>query len=219
MKCFDFHTHNKDAENAVINLFDDEIPGNQNYYSIGLHPMDISTKNAEKAILQLKKTAGNKNIVAIGECGLDKNAHADIQTQKNVFIDHCKISEALQKPIIIHCVGYYDEIIKIIKQENVRQNTAVHAYNKKNVIILRKLIKAGFYVSLAWQAVTEREKLEMLLPEIPIDKLFLETDDNRELSIEYIYDIVSSQLNMHIGELNEIIKSNFEAFRFAPRKF
>ncbi len=219
MQCFDFHTHKKTSQNAVINLFDDEIPGDQNFYSIGLYPMDIKNKNTERALFEIKKTAEGKKIVAIGECGFDKNAPAEITIQKRVFIEHCKISETLQKPIIVHCVGCFDELIKIIKTENVKQNLAVHAYNKKNVIILRKLIKAGFYISLAWQAVNNRDKLELLLPEIPRDKLFLETDDNEKLSIESIYNIVSKQLKIDVEELNEIISSNFEAFRFMPRNF
>ncbi len=217
MQYFDFHTHKKDSQNAVINLFDDENPENQMFYSVGLHPLDIDKKKTDSALAEVEKTARSKNVVAIGECGFDKNASTDFELQKEVFIKQCKISEVLQKPMIIHCVGYYDEIIKIIKQENLTQNQAIHAYNKKNEVILRKLIKAGFYVSLAWQAVTDKSKLEVLLPEIPPNKLFLETDDNDKLCVENIYKIVAEQMKINPHELNNITTGNFDSFRFVPR--
>jgi len=74
------------------------------YASVGLHPNATSTeKFDEKAFLVL---AQSKNVVAIGECGLDNFRPSDPMStkekQREVFEKHVHIAIQSDKPLMIH---------------------------------------------------------------------------------------------------------------------
>ncbi|MCK9329691.1 MAG: TatD family hydrolase [Candidatus Cloacimonetes bacterium] len=56
----------------------------------------------------------NNKLFAIGEIGLDKR-NKDFNTQKDIFLKYCDLASQYNIPIIIHCVGYYYEIFKLLK--------------------------------------------------------------------------------------------------------
>lgn len=51
--------------------------------------------------------------LAIGEAGLDKLASADILLQKEVLIRQILLSESVGKPLVIHCVKAFNELIEL----------------------------------------------------------------------------------------------------------
>lgn len=206
MDYFDFHTHNKNAINAIINLFHNESPEQDFIYSIGVHPWHILPEKTLKELKLLNKTTKLSNIVAIGECGFDKNAKADFELQKSIFIKHVELSESLKKPITIHCVGYYEELIKLKKELKPSQVWVFHGYNK-NAVILKKLINAGFFISIGPATIKNLPKTKVFLEVIPMDKLLLETDDYK-VSIEEVYKAVGNIIDISPKELAIITDSN-----------
>ncbi len=85
-------------------------------YSIGIHPWHIQRENIQKELNLLEKYVGLPNVKAIGECGLDKLCETDFNRQKEVFLLQTAISEKVGKPLIIHCVKSFDEIIYLKKK-------------------------------------------------------------------------------------------------------
>jgi TatD DNase family protein len=56
----------------------------------------------------------NNELFAIGEIGFDKR-NKDFNAQKKIFLKYCDLATQYNKPIVIHCVGYYYELFKILK--------------------------------------------------------------------------------------------------------
>ena len=50
------------------------------------------------------------------EAGLDKLASADILLQKEVLIRQILLSESVGKPLVIHCVKAFNELIELKKR-------------------------------------------------------------------------------------------------------
>ena len=208
MNYFDFHTHNKNADNAIINLFHNDIIPNNKIFSIGLHPWHINNNTLIADLDILEKKAKIKNIVAIGECGFDKNIKTDFKIQQEVFYHHFKLSENLKKPLIIHCVGFYEELNKLKKEYKPNQAWIFHGYNQ-NTIIFNKLVENGFYYSFRKSIIQNDQKIQNLLVNINLTRLFLETDDD-SVKIEELYRKMSNLLKINEEYLSKNIFKNIK---------
>ena len=67
----------------------------------------------EESYHRLEEAISNEKVIMIGECGLDKVWGPTLDIQEASFRRHIELSEKHQKPLIIHCVKAYNEIIAI----------------------------------------------------------------------------------------------------------
>ena len=188
----DIHTHRRreGAHPAILNTQGEPAEG---AISIGLHPWDVNNDWKERFTV-IEELAKAQNVVAIGECGIDKVRSAAIpEIQEEVFRAHIALSESLQKPLIIHCVKAYDTIIALHKETKPHQAWIIHAFRGKPQQATQ-LTKAGLYLSLGEHFNEESAR------SIPADRLFIESD-NSETPIENIYSSIASARGCCIEEL------------------
>ena len=109
MKFFDFHHHKKSVEYGIynLNLFE-KVPDFP--FSVGIHPKDIS-EDWEKSFDWVQEISKNPNCFAIGECGLDGLINIDETLQKKVFEQQILWAKEIRKPLIIHSVRKFYELI------------------------------------------------------------------------------------------------------------
>ncbi len=204
----DIHTHRQEpCNNAIINCpldkiedFIEQFP--KQVISIGLHPWDIGADN-EKAIQLLSNAATLSQVIAIGETGLDKTCKTPFEQQKEIFLTQIKIAEEVQKPLLIHCVKAYEELIAVKKEQNPTKAWIIHSFRGKKELA-QQLIKQGFYLSFGKGI----EHLQETIISIPMNKIFLETDDS-EASIEEIYQKAAQLININIKDLIYQINQNY----------
>lgn len=149
MTFFDVHTHNKIvSENifAIVNKYPIATHFT-NPFSIGIHPWYLKSANVEKELLFIEEKLQDKNCFAIGECGLDKVTEIDFELQKIVFRKQLQLSEKYKKPVIIHCVKAFQEIIELKKELRPTQTWILHGF-QKNLQIAESLLKNGIVVSI-----------------------------------------------------------------------
>ena len=108
------HTHHLSKENGVFLFnnrfaFDTEIY-KDSFFSIGIHPWD---SDLQFSLAEFEGIIQHDNCLAIGECGLDKVIEIDLELQKKVFISQLDLAVKFKKPVIIHCVKAFDELIEI----------------------------------------------------------------------------------------------------------
>jgi len=206
MDFFDFHHHKKNIKNGIYNLDLGEIPPDFPY-SIGIHPKDIDVNDIDSQFNWLQSNS-NENCFAIGECGLDSFVEIDQKIQEDVFLRQIKISNELKKPIIIHCVRKFYEVISLKKY--AEQPMIIHGFNKKQSIA-DDLLKNNFYLSFG-KAVLYNLSLQKTLKITPLDKIFLETD-NDDFSIEELYQKASEIKEISLEKLNEQIIENLETIK------
>ena len=188
----DIHTHRRreGTHPAILNTQGEPAEG---AISIGLHPWDVNNDWKERFTV-IEELAKAQNVVAIGECGIDKVRSAAIpEIQEVVFRAHIALSESLQKPLIIHCVKAYETIIALRKEIKPRQTWIIHAFRGKPQQAAQ-LTKAGLYLSLG------EHFNEKSARSIPADRLFIESDDS-ETPIENIYSSIASARGCSVEEL------------------
>ena len=205
----DIHNHKKVGSEQVIELTNlyhyQEVPKG-GFYSIGLHPWHIFKVNIDNAMAALEKRAAFENVLAIGETGLDRLIETPLNTQIKLLRYHVEIAQSLNKPIIIHCVRAYPELLKELK--NTQVPVVFHGF-RANRHIAEQIIEHGYYISFGAYTLTSDEKLYRVLRLIPTERLFLETDES-SVSIHDIYASVANILQRDIHELEKSIISNYK---------
>jgi TatD DNase family protein len=210
MEFFNLHTHRYTANPLILELvnqypwaFDETILK----YSIGIHPWYIDESRLASDLQIINKKLALPNCLALGECGLDKRIEIAMEIQKEVFIKQIVLAEKHQKPVVLHCVAAFQEIIQIKKEQNVTVPMIIHGFSK-NEQTAKQLINSGFYLSFGKYLIRNPE-LKTVFQSIPNDKFFLETDTIEE-SLEEVYAVAANYKNIEIEEMKSIIKTNFD---------
>ncbi len=209
-KLFNLHTHNFTSQENILELvnqypweFDEKIP----LYSIGIHPWYIDESRLSSDLKTIDEKLSLQNCLALGECGLDKRIEIPIEIQKKVFKAQILLAEEHQKPLVLHCVVAFQEIIQIKKEQNVTVPMIIHGFSK-NEQTAKQLLDNGFYLSFG-KYLLRNPELKSVFQSVPNDRFFLETDTVDE-SLEEVYALAANYKNIEIEEIKSIVKANFE---------
>jgi TatD DNase family protein len=200
------HTHSpaQPGEWVIQNIHRQyhQIPAS--FFSAGLHPWYISKDLWKSGLSALKDAALNINMAALGECGLDKVCNTDYTLQKEVFTAQVNLANQIKKPLIIHCVRAYEDVMHLLEEQQNRVPVIFHGFNK-SLTLAEKLIAKGYYLSFG--KAIERPHMQPIFAAISMNRIFLETDD-AEISIGSIYKTAAGLHNISIEELNLQLKQN-----------
>lgn len=210
----DIHTHSEKFEREIVtvrNLF----PGDgfaaftgRNFYSMGLHPWHIKTPDENNRLLQMVEEALDfDHVCFIGECGLDKVANSDFEEQKRVFRAQAFMAEEFKRPLIIHCVKAYSDILEFHKKLHPEMPWIMHGYNA-NVQISQQLGEKGVLFSFGESIFKNNSKSAESIKYLPLEKIFFETDEY-DGDIEDMYAKGAELKNISIETLRKAVWSNF----------
>jgi TatD DNase family protein len=177
-------------------------------HTVGAHPWFLTADNFERHLLSVRDMAASENIVGIGETGFDKVKGPSIDLQRKAFERHFEIAEDLSKPLIIHCVRAWPEILEEKKRLKPTTPWVIHGFKGKKELA-RQLCDKGFFLS-AWVEWAIRPVSADTLNNIPPDRLFLETD-GFDIGIEPVYKVVAAYLGMEVERLKEQIFKNYNS--------
>jgi TatD DNase family protein len=208
------HTHQVFPENAIQVLSDDYQLFGQNllkseigqtFRSLAFHPMkwlpndSIDTEEATKH-LQLQ------DVIAIGESGLDKNSPAPIGLQVALFRVQMQLSEQLSLPVIIHCVGKWNELELLYKEKKAGSPAwIIHGFRKTK--LMEKFLRLGAYLSFG-HALLYDERLQQAVCEAPFDRIFLETD-GADVDIVQLYEKLADLKSLSLAAVTDQLFQNY----------
>lgn len=208
MEYFNLHTHQFTNQSDVLELvnqypkdFDASIP----FYSIGIHPWYIDDSRLDEDLKIIEEKLQTKNCLAIGECGLDKRIEVPFDLQVSVFEKQLELAQKFKKPVVIHCVAAFQEVMAIKKKMKINVPMIIHGFSKNNQLA-EQLIAAGFYLSFG-KYLLKNPDLKSVFQNVPNDRFFLETDTVEE-SIKQVYELASEYKALKLKELESIISSN-----------
>jgi TatD DNase family protein len=212
MKFIDIHTHKRirdkvevfSLNNVLVN--ENEVLSKDKYYSVGIHPWYVAEYKFDEYIDLFKSYFENKNVIAVGEIGLDKfKENFDLQIK--YFEYQLKFAEENQLPVIIHCVKSFEEIIKILSEFNFKNPIIFHRYGGNSQITTR-LLNFNSYFSFGDSALNEKSSSQRILKQIPLDRLFLETDDSN-INLKEIYSKTAQLKEITLDNLLTAIIENY----------
>jgi TatD DNase family protein len=174
------------------------------YYTVGLHPWWTDTVVTVSQKTTLITLLSDSHCLAMGEMGLDRLKGPEMAVQMEVIRSQLTIAQELGKPVIIHCVRAYDQLMQIKKEFPDIKKWCVHGYGR-HAILAQQLIDHGFYLSLM---PAPEVKYQEWFAKLPIDRLFLETDSMPDVTIEDVYSLVVKVTGMDMGRLCRQMNSN-----------
>ncbi|MHB9056682.1 MAG: TatD family hydrolase [Paludibacteraceae bacterium] len=201
MKLVDIHTHKlkfspefREVRNLYIGEAEDILTSDgTGYFSVGVHPW-YPDKLSENWYQKLERFCNDKRVLLIGECGLDKNSAIPVDLQTKIFEQHIQLSEAISKPLIIHCVGCFNELLNLRKNYKPAQRWIIHGYRGKPQLA-EQILDYGCDISFGEKFNPESVK------RVPLENLFVETDEST-FSIDEIYRRLASAKNCNAEDLS-----------------
>lgn len=208
-KFINLHTHQFSNLSDVIEVvnqypweFNDSIP----MYSIGIHPWYIDENRLESDLKSISEKLKLPECLALGECGLDKRIEISMELQTSVFKQQLELVKKTDKPIILHCVAAFDEVIAIKKELKIENPMIIHGFSK-NEQVANSLLKNGFYLSFG-KYLLRNPELEKVFKFAPENRILLETDTIEE-SIYEVYEKAAFIKGISVEEMKAIVFRNY----------
>ena len=169
--------------------------------------MDDADFQVDEALNKLKENLQRPQVIALGEAGLDKMHKASFERQIELFERQIELSEALQKPMILHDVKSHNEILALRKKHKAHQPWIVHGFSGTEQDV-KQLIGQGIYLSVGESLMHPERKIHKSFKFIDLDYLFLETD-MAEIGVEKVYETAANLLEIDLSDLQTRIFANF----------
>lgn len=211
------HTHHipSDAsERYILSCYPDAVPDARIMddsrlfgVSVGLHPWHVDATWREKCD-RVGQEARSTAVRMIGECGLDRASASDYGLQLQAFERQLQVAEAIGKPVLVHCVRAWDDLLRMRTIYN-KVAWVVHGFRGKPEL-LRQLYAKGIWVSFGTNynekalrlllteslcsldlldslvSLDSLDSLDQLASLAPFNPFFLETDDRPEASLRMV---------------------------------
>jgi len=203
------HTHRftNDSEiTELVNQYPWEFVAGIPQYSIGIHPWYIVENRLESDLQFMEQKLQLPECWALGECGLDKRIDIPMTLQTEVFEKQIALAEKYQKPLVLHLVAAYQELIAIHKKRPIKVPVILHGFSK-NEQTAKSLLDCGFYLSFG-KYLLRNPELAAVFQSVPNDRFFLETDTLEETLME-VYDKASVIKALSLTELKKQVASNW----------
>ena len=175
-------------------------------FTLGLHPRNLH--ELEFAEFRGIIESHADSLLAIGECGLDTFVSIDKKEQITAFKMQAYLAEELEKPLIIHCVRSYSEIIRLHSEIQPKKPWIIHGFNR-NQDIAQSLLEQGIILSIGNELMKEDHPLSSILSNL-IEIPFLLETDGKDIDIEQIYQRCAILLGLDIAQLKERIATHFK---------
>ncbi|MFM7769099.1 MAG: TatD family hydrolase [Bacteroidota bacterium] len=165
-------------ENSIRSMFDLQEKYPQLCYPmVGLHPCDVHP-NFEKILMGMEPFISSKEIIAIGETGIDlfwEKSTLDLQIKS--FEIQIKWAKKYNLPLVIHARDSFQEIVEVLDRHADSSLRGVfHCFTGSVSEIERVTDFENFYFGIGGASTYPKNKYQEILPLIPLEKIILETD-------------------------------------------
>ena len=148
------------------------------YATAGIHPHHASDFNAN-SIKVLADLAQHKQVVAIGECGLDFNRnYSPREAQLACYESQLELAAETGMPVFLHQRDAHQDFVKILKahRDNI-VGGVVHCFTGTGDEMMEYL-ELDMHIGITGWVCDERrgKQLQEIVKHIPLNRLMIETD-------------------------------------------
>lgn len=209
MPFYNLHTHkftNDTNTVELVNQYPWEFVKGIPQYSIGIHPWYINESRLGADLQFIETKLQLPECLALGECGLDKRIEVPMALQIEVFEKQIALAEKYQKPLVLHLVAAYQELVEIKNRLNITVPIILHGFSK-NEQIAKQMIDQGFYLSFG-KYLLRNPELKQVFLSVPNDRFFLETDTIEE-TLQEVYALASEYKSISVEAIQKQVEANW----------
>ena len=143
---------------------------------MGLHPCSVNGQY-EKQLDQIKERLEAREYIAVGEIGLDLYWDKTyLAEQIEAFKIQTFWAHERKLPIVIHSRDSTSQLIEILEDLALPGLSGVFHCFSGNIEEGIRILDLGFYLGIGGVSTFKNGGLDLVLPEMPLDRLILETD-------------------------------------------
>lgn len=188
----------------------------------GLHPCDVKEDYLEM-LSQMYATIASREIYAIGEIGIDLYwDKTTLGIQQDAFKKQIAWAEQLDLPFVIHCREAFDEVFEVLEEtKHDRMRGIFHCFTG-NVEQAKRAIDLGFYLGIGGVVTYKKAGLDLVLSEIPLNHIVLETDApylapvpfrGKPNESSYLVHVAQKVADIYVLDLEEVARITTENSR------
>jgi len=216
----DIHTHQRTRIEGAISIESlsvDEILSDSlksdTLMTAGIHPWwleDYTSDEIEKLKIKIQNLTHQGRLWGLGETGIDRAYPEFLDQQINLFHWHWELAEKFYLPLIIHNVRAGSDLLGFLKNNPASTPWIFHDF-RGNLELVQSLLKLHHDCFFSFGlSLDNSPQVRELLPQIPIEHIFLETDAQKHLDIHDIYLRGAEQLNLDLDFLKSQLWLNFK---------
>lgn len=181
----------------------------------GHYTKEAVSFDADEEIAFIK--SHKKDIVAIGEVGIDRKNQHKTNKQGEIFEKFIELSKELNKPLIVHSRKAEEEVINLLEQHDAKK-VILHCFNGKKSL-WQKIKDNNWYCSIPTNCV-KSEHFQQLIAYMPMTHLFAETDSpflspfkgrhNEPAFVVEAYKVIAKLKNMDLKEVENCLWKNYQ---------
>lgn len=198
--------------------------------TLGIHPHEAE-KFTDDIEAFIRKNAPRKEVVAIGEIGLDYfYSHSEHSVQREVFRRQLQMAQDLGLPVEIHTRDAEEDTKLILKEFQGKVKGVLHCFTGTKNLAMAAL-DLGFNISISGIVTFKKaEDLKETVKAVPLDRLHVETDapylapapfrgdKNSPHLVPFTADVVAQLKGVTLEELSHATNANADAmFAKLPR--
>lgn len=147
------------------------------YAMMGLHPVDVQPETYQQELEIVKSYLMGRKFVAVGEIGIDLFWDAStLGIQQEAFSQQIDWALELDLPIVIHSRNSFGETLEVLAQKREPRLRGIFHCFTGNLEQARQALDLNFVLGIGGVVTFKNGGLDKVLPEIPLEKLVLETD-------------------------------------------
>ena len=184
----DIHTHNAQTHAQTID-------------TVGIHPWHAEFCD----LTEVEFRAPSAD--AIGEIGLDYVCDVPREVQMDVFRAQLALAERLEKPIVLHCVRAFEDVMKVVGEYRLKA-VIFHGFigSKEQA---QRAVSQGYFLSFGERTFRSPKTIEAMLS-TPLSHLFVETDESTT-PIKVIYAKIAELRGISTVELQQATEENLKS--------
>jgi len=146
---------------------------------MGLHPTSVKPESIERELEAVRQAlfAPGAGYVAVGEIGIDLYwDKSTLALQEEVFAEQMRWAVGLGLPVAIHARESLEEIFRVMERFDGPLPAGVFHCFSGSLAQAEKALALGFHLGIGGTSTYPKGGLERVLPQVPLERLLLETD-------------------------------------------
>ncbi|RZL38380.1 MAG: TatD family deoxyribonuclease [Pedobacter sp.] len=166
----------------------------------GLHPCDVK-EDYEQQLAVIYNSIADRKIYAIGEIGIDLYwDKSTLGIQQDAFKKQIAWAKELSLPIVIHCREAFDEVFEVLDSEKDERLRGIFHCFTGDIVQAKRAIDLNFYLGIGGVVTYKKAGLDLVLADIPLNNIVLETDSPYLAPVPYRGKPNESSYLIHIAQ-------------------
>ncbi len=183
---------------------------------VGVHPWSVESSSL-KDLDELRRIIERKEIICLGEIGLDRRRACSYNRQVEFFTEQLRIAADFSLPVNLHALDAWREVLNMLDRYEIER--AIFHWFTGPLDLLEELRSRGYFITINPAVVVQEKHMKILL-EAPLDMMLTESDGPyiyrgirlNPSMIPWLISVISKVKGINTRDLKTMFAENLSRF-------